>query len=377
MEVQNIFTLSTNPLLAFLLASAAALMVGYGVQWLGRKILFRVVKRFSVGEAMVRRTAGPVQFVMPLLFLQVMLLAAPQDWQFMPRVRHAIGLIFIFSVTWLVIRAISGVVDTVSLLRPVTQADNLQARRILTQTRVIARSLMVMVWLIGLALMLMTFPAVRAVGASLLASAGLAGIVAGLAARPVLGNLIAGLQIAVSQPLRLDDVVIIEGEWGRVEEITGAYVVLALWDQRRLVVPLQWLIEHPFQNWTRNTSEIMGSVFLWVDYGLPLAPVRAEVERLCKAASEWDGRVQILQVTDTSENCMQLRVLVTSADSSLNFDLRCKVREGLISFIDEYYPDYLPRTRAELAITGGPPSGASGLGTSGPGTTTDLTAITR
>lgn len=351
MEVRNIFTLSTNPLLAFVLAAAAALIVGYVVQWLGRKILYRVVQRFSVGEAMVRRTAAPVQIVMPLLFLQVMLLAAPQDWHFMPSVRHGIGLVFIFSVTWLIIRAISGVVDTVALLRPVAQADNLQARRVLTQTRVIARSLMVLAWLIGLALMLMTFPAVRSLGASLLASAGLAGIVAGLAARPVLGNLIAGLQIAVSQPLRLDDVVIIEGEWGRVEEITGAYVVLALWDQRRLVVPLQWLIEHPFQNWTRNTAEIMGSVFLWVDYGLPLAPLREELQRICTSASEWDGRVQLLQVTDTSESCMQVRILVTSADSSLNFDLRCKVREGLIAFIEEHYPDSLPRTRAELTVS--------------------------
>jgi small-conductance mechanosensitive channel len=350
MEIKNIFTLSSNPLLAFALASAAALLAGYVVQWLGRKILFRVVKRFSVGEAMVRRTAGPMQLVVPLLFLQVMLLAAPEDWTFMPGVRHGVGLVFIVAVTWLIIRAISGVADTVELLRPVTAADNLQARSIMTQTRVIARTAMGLVWIVGAALMLMTFPGVRALGTSLLASAGLAGIVAGLAARPVLGNLIAGLQIALSQPLRLDDVVIVEGEWGRIEEITGTYVVVAIWDQRRLIVPLQWFIEHPFQNWTRQSSEIMGTVFLWVDYALPLAPIREEIERLCKSAPEWDGRVQLLQVTDASDKCMQLRVLLTSSDSGRNFDLRCKVREGLIAFINTHYPECLPRTRAELAI---------------------------
>lgn len=351
MEIANIFTLSSNPLLAFAIAAAAALLAGYLVQWLGRKILFRVVRRFSVGEALVRRTVGPMQLVMPLLFLQVMLLAAPEDWTFMPRVRHTIGLAFIVSVTWLIVRAISGMADTVAFLRPVTQGDNLHARRIMTQTRVIARTLMGMVWLIGVALMLMTFPEVRALGTSLLASAGLAGIVAGLAARPVLGNLIAGLQIALSQPLRLDDVVIVEGEWGRIEEITGTYVVVAIWDQRRLIVPLQWFIEHPFQNWTRTSSEIMGTVFLWVDYGLPLQPIREEIERLCKSAAEWDGRVQLLQVTDASDKCMQLRILLTSSDSGKNFDLRCKVREGLIDFINTHYPDKLPRMRAELTVS--------------------------
>lgn len=350
MQIRNLFTLSSNPLLAFALAAAAALLTGYAAQWLGRRILFRVVRRFTVAEALVRCTAAPMQIVMPLLFLQVLLLAAPDAWTFMPGVRHTVGLIFIVGLTWLLVRAISGIADTVALLRPVTAADNLQARRVMTQTRVIARTLMGVVWLVGVALMLMTFPGVRSLGTSLLASAGLAGIVAGLAARPVLGNLIAGLQIALSQPLRLDDVVIVEGEWGRIEEITGSYVVVAIWDQRRLIVPLQYFIEHPFQNWTRNSAEIMGTVLLWVDYGLPLAPLRGELERICRGAPEWDGRVQVLQVTDASDRCMQLRALVSSADASRNFDLRCKVREQLIDFIRRNYPEHLPRTRAELAI---------------------------
>ena len=348
MEIDNIFKQTTHPVIAFVVAAIAALVIGFIVQAVGRRLLQRLTKRFSIAEALVNRTVGPMQLIMPLLFLQFVLLAAPDDWAFMPRIRHITGLIFIAAVTWLVIRAIAGFTDTIVSLRPLTASDNLHARRIQTQARVLARSLMFIALLIGGSLMLMTFPEVRAVGASLLASAGLAGIVAGVAARPVLSNLIAGIQLALSQPLRLDDVLIVQGEWGRVEEITGTYVVIAIWDQRRLVVPLQWFIENPFQNWTRNTSELIGTVFWWVDYGMPLAPLREELNRLCQEASEWDGRISLLQVTDTTERTMQLRALVTSQDSGKNFDLRCKIREGLIAYMQANFPQHLPRERNEL-----------------------------
>ena len=179
----------------------------------------------------------------------------------------------------------------------------------------------------------------------------MAGLVAGIAARPVLGNLIAGLQIALSQPIRLDDVVVIQGEWGRIEEITGTYVSVRLWDQRRLIVPLQWFIENPFANWTRSSSQIIGTVFLYVDYRMPLAPLREELARIVEAAPEWDRRVQVLQVTDGTERAMQLRALVSSLDSGLNWDLRCRVREGLLDFIQQRYPQYLPRARADVRPT--------------------------
>jgi hypothetical protein len=303
---------------------------------------------------------------MPLIFLQLAMAAAPDDLQWIGRIRHSVGLLLIGALTWLVVRCIAGVSDTVIALRPMSAADNLRARSIQTQTRVIARTLMGLALLIGVALMLMTFPEIRALGASLLASAGLAGIVAGLAAKPVLGNLVAGLQIAVSQPIRLDDVLIVEGEWGRVEEITGAYVILCLWDQRRLVVPLQWFIEHPFQNWTRSTSQIIGSVFLWVDYRMPLEPMRAEMQRLCSEAVEWDQRLSLLQVTDTTAQAVQLRILVSSGDSGKNWDLRCKVREGLVNFMQNNYESFLPTNRIIwngveplAASTPGPSTGAS------------------
>jgi small-conductance mechanosensitive channel len=201
---------------------------------------------------------------------------------------------------------------------------------------------------IGAAVVLLAIPGVRELGASLLASAGVAGLVLGLAAKPVLSNLIAGLQIALTQPIRLDDVVIIEGEWGRVEEITGSYVVVRIWDERRLVVPLNWFIENPFQNWTRITSRLIGSVFIWLDYRVPLAPLRDELQRLCKAAPEWDGRVCVLQTTDANERAVQLRALVSSADSGLNWDLRCRVREGLIAYVQARHPEALPRWRGEM-----------------------------
>jgi len=234
------------------------------------------------------------------------------------------------------------------------------------------RTTMGLIVLIGLAAVLMTFPAVRTIGASLLASAGVAGLVVGMAARPVLGNLVAGVQIAMTQPIRLEDVLIVEGEWGWVEEITGSYVVLRIWDLRRLVVPLQWFIEHPFQNWTRNNADLIGSVLWWVDYRLPLEPVRAEIRRLCEAVPHWwDGKPTILQVTESGPQSMQLRALVTARNSPDCWDLRCHVRAGVIDFIQREYPLCLPRLRGEMAMGAdtnmgdGYPSSASARGAVG------------
>ncbi|OQA34410.1 MAG: Miniconductance mechanosensitive channel MscM precursor [Betaproteobacteria bacterium ADurb.Bin341] len=164
--------------------------------------------------------------------------------------------------------------------------------------------------------------------------------------------MIAGLQIALSQPMRINDVVIVEGEWGRVEEISSSFVVIKIWDERRLIVPLQWFIEHPFQNWTRSSTQIMGTVFLWVDFSVPLEALRRELEKTCQSATQWDGRVCSLIVTDTSERAMQVRALVSPRDSGRNWDLRCLVHERLISFLQREHPQALPWLRAEQ-IDGG------------------------
>ena len=230
--------------------------------------------------------------------------------------------------------------------------DELQARRIRTETRVLARTIKFFIVLIGVASALMTFPDMRHVGTSLLASAGVVGIVAGIAARPVFGNLIAGLQIGLTQPLRLDDVVIIENEWGVIEEINATYIVVKIWDERRLVVPLEWVIQKPFQNWTRTGSQLLGTVFLWVDYRTAIAPLRVELERVCKAAPEWDGRVAMIQVTDANERAVQIRALVSAADAGKAWDLRCRVREALIDYLQRECPDALPRLRAEVVAEG-------------------------
>jgi hypothetical protein len=196
--------------------------------------------------------------------------------------------------------------------------------------------------------MLMTFEPVRQFGETVAASAGLAGIVAGLAARSTISSLIAGIQVAITQPIRLDDVVVVEGEWGRIEEISTTFVVIRIWDQRRMVVPLTYFIEKPFQNWTRRSAEITGIVFLYVDYNVPVAEIRQELQRLLQSSQLWDGKVCGLQVTNATDRSVELRCLMSSADSGKNFDLRCYVREQLIAYIQRNFPGSLPRLRAEL-----------------------------
>lgn len=352
LPVPALLNATTHPYMSAATLALVALVCGFTVQAAGRHLLEHLVRRFSIAGTLIRSTVHPVQVAMPLLFVQLAWIAAPERWSFNGTVTHLTALSLMAALTWLTINAIGAVAATIEQMRPVSVADNLQARRLHTQTRVLARCLMFVAFVIGVALMLMTFPDIRALGTSLLASAGLAGIVAGIAARPVLSNLIAGLQIAVSQPIRLDDVLIVQGEWGRVEEITGTYVVVNLWDQRRMIVPLQWFIEHPFQNWTRTGAQITGAVLFWVDYRMPMAPLRAELTRVCNAAPEWDGRLALLQLTDASDRAIQLRALVTSADSGLNWDLRCRVREALVDFMQREYPQFLPRLRAEVSGPG-------------------------
>lgn len=314
-------------------------------------LMLRLARLFLFTRELSEHLEKPIRVLLPLVGLQGVWTSAPNDLLLINAARQITTLLIIAALTWLVMRLLRGLQQFIELRNPVNVVDNLRARQIQTQSRVLLRTLTFFVLLIGAAAMLMTFPGARQFGASLLASAGLAGLAVGFAARPVLANLIAGLQIAMTQPIRLDDVVIVEGEWGRIEEITGTYVVVRIWDDRRLVVPLQYFIEKPFQNWTRRGSSLIGTVFLWADYSLPLEPLREELRRLCKEVPElWDGRVCVLQVTDTSEKSIQLRALVSSPDSSRNWDLRCHIRESLLGFIQRQYPHSLPQVRADLSV---------------------------
>ena len=337
--------LQASPWAATLLAALAAVVGAIAAHRLGRRVLPHLVRGSPTLHTVMRAVDRAAAAALPLAALQLVWVAAPDDLRYVNTVRHYNGVLLIGAITWLVMAAIGGVADAVIARNPVTIADNLHARRVQTQTRVLSRSAMVIALIAGVSLALMTFPGARQVGASLLASAGVLGIVGGLAARPVFSNLIAGLQIALAQPIRLDDVLIVQGEWGRVEEITGTYVVLKLWDERRMVVPLQWFIENPFQNWTRTSAQLHQAVFVYVDFAAPLEPLRAELQRIVEAAAEWDGRTATLVAVDASEAGLKLRALVSAGSAGQAFDLGCKVREGLYAFLAREMPGYLPQGR--------------------------------
>lgn len=340
--------LYADPVFGTTFKAVCAVLIALFLHMLVEVVLARAAGRRAAPRIFLVHTRNSLRLLLPSLALQAIWANAPADYPWLATLRHATLLLNIAAATWIAVALSMALRDIIARHFPADVQDNLQARRILTQTNILMRTLSGVVIVIGFSAGLMTFPDVRQIGASLIASAGLAGLVLGFAAKPVLGNIIAGLQIAMTQPIRIDDVLIVEGEWGRVEEITGAYVVVKIWDERRMVVPLQWFIEHPFQNWTRKSAHIIGTVFLWADYRMPVEPLRRELEGICRAAPEWDGTVCLLQVTEGGEHAMQLRALVSSQDSGLNWDLRCRVREGLIAFLQRDYPDALPRLRAEM-----------------------------
>jgi small-conductance mechanosensitive channel len=329
----------------------AALLLGFVV----RRLLLAAARRARAQGTQHLRArvtqviASPAAVALPLFFLSLAVAAMPLPANVSDPVQHALGIGGILCVTWLVIRVIGALERRVLRLHPMEVADNLSARRARTQTHVIGGALQGGAALVGIAIALMTFPQIRQIGATLLASAGVIGLVAGIAAKPVFGNLIAGLQIAITQPIRFDDVVIVEGQWGRIEEITSAYVVVRIWDERRLVVPLQWFIEHPFENWTRTTSQLLGTAFLWLDYRAPMAAIRDELKRICESDERWDGRVCVVQITETEHTMVQVRLLVSARSSGDLFDLRCAVRERMIAFLQASHPEALPLLRLDLA----------------------------
>jgi small-conductance mechanosensitive channel len=264
--------------------------------------------------------------------------------------QHAFTLLLITCVTWLVIQAAYAVTDVVLDRLLHVQGDrNRRARRIRTQITLVRRISAAVIVIVALGAMLFTFPEVRALGAGLLASAGIAGVVAGIAAQSTLGNMLAGLQLAFSDAIRLDDVVVVENEWGRIEELTLTYVSLRLWDERRLILPVSYFTSNPFENWTRHESRILGSVYLRVDWSVPVEELRAELYRVLRDNPLWDQKDWTLQVTDvTPGGLVELRALMSAADSASAWDLRCDVREHLVTFVREKYPESIPRLRVEM-----------------------------
>ena len=287
-----------------------------------------------------------VLFPVMAVFMIVPVLPLPPDAA--GAIQHFFGLCLIASVGWLLIELTKVVNDFILIKHAVLDPDNLQARQIHTKFKIFNRIWTYFVIFLSLIFILMTFPAIRVFSISLFATAGLAGIVAAMAARPVLANFIAGLQVALTDTIRLDDVVIVEGEWGWIEEIGTTYVVVRIWDLRRLILPISYFIEHPFQNWTRKTADILGTVFIYADYTVPVEEVRQELHRILESSPLWDQKVWGLQITNATEGTLELRALMSAPDSSQAWDLRCEVREKLVQFLQQRYPQSLPKTRAEF-----------------------------
>jgi small-conductance mechanosensitive channel len=265
-------------------------------------------------------------------------------------VHHFLLLCMIGALAWLVIGFIGYAEGLITYRFQIQADDSLRTRRILTQVQLFRRIMEVGVLLTAMAVMLMTFPTIWSLGASMLASAGVAGLVVGIAARPALSNLIAGVQIALTEPIRIDDVVIVEGEWGRIEEVNTTYVVIRTWDLRTLIVPLTYFMEKPFQNWTRTSTNLIGTVIIHADYALPVEELRTELHRVVAESPLWDQKTCVLQVTDAREHTMELRALVSASGASSLWDLRCYTRECLIRYLQERHPNRLPRLRAEVEL---------------------------
>jgi small-conductance mechanosensitive channel len=263
-------------------------------------------------------------------------------------ISHVMSLLLIGLVSWLLIRSVYLLEGYILRRFDVDVKDNLRARKIHTQFRVLKRIVIAVVAILAFGSCLMTFEKVQQLGTTILASAGIIGIVVGMAAQKTIATFIAGLQIAITQPIRVDDVVIVENEWGRIEEITLTYVVVRIWDLRRLIVPITFFIEKPFQNWTRVTADILGTVFIYVDYTVPIESIRTELRRILEESELWDRKVCVLQVTNTSERTVELRALMSAVDASTAWSLRCHVREKLIDFVQKNYPEALPKLRTEL-----------------------------
>jgi small-conductance mechanosensitive channel len=319
-------------------------------------VLFFILKRIarstatSLDNQLVSRMRGSFFLLLPLLSISITisLLNHAIMEEALAIIQPLTRILYIVSFAWVFLGLINYFQDFLLHRYQLDVDDNLQARRMYTQIGIIRKLAAVIVILMASVAILMQFEELRSIGTGILASAGLAGIIIGFAAQKTIGNLLAGIQIAITQPIRFDDVVVVEGEWGRIEEITLTYVVVRIWDERRLLLPISYFIEKPFQNWTRESSDILGTVSIHMDYATPVDEVRSRLQQIVKESKNWDGKVCRLQVTDTTDKAIVLRALVSAANSGAAWELRCEVREKLIEFLKTKYPDCLPQFRASL-----------------------------
>lgn len=322
-------------------------------------VVYRAMKRAVSGKSLfwrslVSRTHGPSRLGLIVVAISLASTTVHLSWEVRIALNQILLVAFVTLTGWCCATALH--IATVIYLRrfKLDAEDNLLARKHFTQMRILERAGVTLVALITISVALMTFEPVRQYGVSLLASAGAAGLILGLAMQPVLSNLVAGIQIAITQPIRIEDAIIVENEWGWVEEITATYVVVRLWDWRRLVLPLTYFIQKPFQNWTRDGASLIGSVFLYVDHRAPVARMREKLAEIAKASPLWDGRVVNLQVSDAKESTIEIRMLVSARNAPQAWDLRCAVREAMITWLQAECPEALPRHRTEWVGAGEP-----------------------
>ena len=351
-ETIKMYTGDIRELLISIAIIAAAVVLGLVLQQILSFFLSRWRRSHLSAEMQANlkpeNWRGPLRALLPAVLLMPALALLDFSAEVIAGLRQAVWIWIIASVAWLAISMLTVIKNFILRRYRIDEKDNLQARRMYTQLGVIERILKVLIIFLAMTFILLTFEKVRQIGFSLLASAGILSIILGFSAQKSLATLFAGIQIALTQPIRIDDVVIVESEWGWIEEITLTYVVVKIWDQRRLVVPITYFIEKPFQNWTRSTAEMLGTVYVYADYTLPVQEIREELQRILENTPLWDQRVGVLQVTGANERTLELRALMSAEDSPTAWSLRCHVREKLIEFMQQNFPQHLPQLRIDM-----------------------------
>lgn len=334
-----------------LIITLAIILLGVSLIWylvLRIRREMKQIEGLGKGSGIFRKALLPVTFLVLMIAARLNVELIFIDEHVLALSKHFLRIMIIFSVSWISINTVRIIRYFISKRLDMSQSDNLKARKIMTQFRILERIIVFIIIFLSVAVALMTFDSIRSMGVSLFASAGVAGIILGFAAQKVIGSVLAGFQIAVTQPIRIEDVVIVEGEWGWIEEITLTYVVVRIWDKRRLILPTTYFIEHPFQNWTRISADILGTVFIYTDYTMPVDKLREAFLKMIKETKLWDGKVANIQVTNTSDKTLEIRALMSAHDSPTAWDLRVLMREKLVQFLQENYPEQLPRTRISM-----------------------------
>jgi small-conductance mechanosensitive channel len=325
-----------------------AVSIGLIARFIARRLIDRYTKAdsgFSFWHSFIRRMSRPLAFYLPILALYLMLPLLRTGPEFYAGLHKFADIVLMATFAGLLMGIVRISEDYVYHTYDIKKGDNLRERKIRTQLQFIRRLVIIIIIVVTACFILMSFESLRKVGASLLTGVGVGGIIIGFAAQKSLSSFLAGFQIAFTQPIRIDDVLIVEGEWGRVDEITLTYVVLRIWDKRNLVIPINYFIEKPFQNWTRNGADMIGTVFIYLDYTVPVDSLRAELDRLLTLTPLWNKETKVLQVTDLTAKTVEVRALVSANNSGEAFDLRCYIREGLLSFVKNNYPGALPLVR--------------------------------